>query len=206
MAHHSNEQHIQTTDLIKQAQSGDLDAFNALVRLHQNRIYNTAYRIMGDSASAEDMTQEAFITAYRKIDSYKGGNFGAWLNRIVTNTCYDELRRLQRRPADYIEEMAGSDYDDGAPIPDDSLSPEQQTQNAELTRALQECIQSLKPNQRIVLVMSDVQGFAYQEIADNIDASLGTVKSRLSRARLAVRRCLQAFEELLPPEFRLSSE
>jgi RNA polymerase sigma factor (sigma-70 family) len=161
-----------------------------------------AYRLMGDSQSASDMAQEAFIAAYRKISTYQGGNFRAWLARIVTNRCYDELRSNKRRRTDYIEDLA-PDSDDGAPLPSNSPTPEQTLQQRDLNRALQNCINNLKDEQRMVLVMSDVQGMAYQEIADSTNTNIGTVKSRLSRARLAMRQCLQGVQELLPIEFRL---
>jgi RNA polymerase sigma-70 factor (ECF subfamily) len=189
--------------LIQRAQAGDLTAFNILVLRYQNAIYTVAYRLMGDSQSASDMAQEAFIAAYRKISTYQGGNFRAWLARIVTNRCYDELRSNKRRRTDYIEDLA-PDSDDGAPLPSNTPTPEQTLQQRDLNRALQNCINNLKDEQRLVLVMSDVQGMAYQEIADSTDTNIGTVKSRLSRARLAMRHCLQGVQELLPMEFRLS--
>jgi RNA polymerase sigma factor (sigma-70 family) len=188
--------------LIQRAQVGDLTAFNALVLRYQDAIYTVAYRLMGDSQSASDMAQEAFIAAYRKISTYQGGNFRAWLARIVTNRCYDELRSNKRRRTDYIEDLA-PDSDDGAPLPSNSPTPEQTLQQRDLNRALQNCINNLKDEQRMVLVMSDVQGMAYQEIADSTNTNIGTVKSRLSRARLAMRQCLQGVQELLPIEFRL---
>lgn len=192
--------------LIQRALDADLEAFNLLVLRYQNRVYTVAYRIMGDGDSAADAAQDAFLTAYRKLASYRGGSFEGWLTRIVSNLCYDELRRRQRRPADYIEEMPGSEYDDGPPLPADAPTPEQVAQQNDLERALQDCIMGLKDDQRMVLVLSDVQGMSYQEVADNLDINLGTVKSRLSRARLAVRRCLQAVQELLPAEYRLLSD
>lgn len=193
------------SNLILQAQKGSLDAFNALVLLHQDTLFNIAYRLMGDSESAADVTQEALITAYRKLDSFHGGNFRAWLARIVTNLGYDELRRQKRRPADYLDDLPGGDSDDGAPVPAPILTPEQTIQENELHQAIQDCIQSLGADQRLVIVLSDIQGLSYQEIAENAGTNIGTVKSRLSRARLAVRRCLQQVSELLPSEYRLLS-
>src|SRR6476646_2884111 len=91
--------------LIRRATRGDLDAFNALVLRYQDSAYTLAFRIMGDQASAADAAQEAMITAYRRLNTYRGGSFRAWLLRITTNQCYDELRRLKRRPAVSVEEM-----------------------------------------------------------------------------------------------------
>jgi RNA polymerase sigma-70 factor, ECF subfamily len=196
----------QTDDeqFISLAKSGDLNAFNTLIERYQNAVYSVCYRLMGDVPSADDMTQEAFILAYRKIDSYHGGNFKAWLLRIATNRCYDELRKYQRQRTDYLEDLA-PDNDDGAPLPSSAPSPEQITQQNELQLAIQSCIGGLNADQRLVLVMCDVQGFSYQEIAETHQLNLGTVKSRLARARLAMRECLQSVQELLPAEFRLFS-
>lgn len=197
--------HQQTSEdqLITQALDGSIEAFNGLVLRYQDRVYTQAYRIMGEAASAADMAQDAFITAYRKLDTYRGGSFLSWLLRITTNRCYDELRRHKRRPAISIEDLPGADMDDGPPLPAANPSPEDAAQSSELSRAIQDCITGLNDEQRVVLVMSDVQGMSYQEIAETLHTRMGTVKSRLSRARVSVRNCLQAVQELLPPEFRL---
>jgi RNA polymerase sigma-70 factor (ECF subfamily) len=189
--------------LIETARRGDIDAFNALVISYQDSVYTLAYRIMGDSHSAADAAQETFILAYRRLNTYRGGNFRSWLLRITTNTCYDELRRRKRRPATSLEELPGADMDDGPPLANESSTPEQIVQQNELNQAIQECINSLGEDQRMVLVLSDVEGLSYQEIADNTGAQLGTIKSRLSRARTSVRQCLQAVQELLPSAYRL---
>lgn len=192
--------------LISAAQRGDLDSFNALVLMYQDSVYTIAYRIMGEASSAADMTQEALITAYRKLTTYRGGNFRAWLLRIVTNTCYDELRRQRRRPATSIEELPDAESADGPALPDPTQTPEQAAQQHELRNAIQDCINGLGVDQRIVLVMSDIEGYSYQEIAEFIGTPQGTVKSRLSRARLGMRRCLQAVQELLPSGYRLFND
>ncbi|MEO1166566.1 MAG: sigma-70 family RNA polymerase sigma factor [Chloroflexota bacterium] len=197
---------IQLDNLITSAQAGDVDAFNQVVLHFQDYVFTIAYRIMNDPQSASDMAQDAFLSAYRKLDTFKGGSFKAWIARITTNTCYDELRKRKRRPQDYLEEMPGADMYDEPPIPAAAPDPEQEAQRADLNQAIQDCIGALNDHQRIVLVMSDVEGYAYQEIADSVNVSLGTVKSRLSRARTSIRRCLQAVQELLPAEFRLTGE
>lgn len=194
------------TKLIQDAQAGNLEAFNALVLIYQDSLYTLAYRIMGEPAAAADATQEAFITAYRKLHTYRGGSFKSWLGRIVTNVCYDTLRYHKRRPAIGFDDLPDAERDDGAPIPSPAESPEQAAQRAELNAAIQQCIGALSPEQRLVLVMSDVEGYNYQEIAQGAALSLGTVKSRLSRARNAMRECLQAVRELLPTEYRQSTK
>jgi RNA polymerase sigma-70 factor (ECF subfamily) len=187
--------------LIRGARRGDLDAFNALVLRYQDSAYTVAFRIMGDSHSAADAAQEAFISAYRRLNTYRGGSFRAWLLRITTNQCYDELRRRQRRPAVSVDDLS-----DEPILPDDADTPEEVVQQHELQRAIQECINALNVDQRIVLVLCDVEGLDYQAIAENVGAQIGTVKSRLSRARASVRDCLQAVRELLPPAYRLISD
>jgi RNA polymerase sigma-70 factor, ECF subfamily len=191
--------------LIQKARRGSIEAFNSLVLSYQDAVYTLAYRLMGESESAADAAQETFITAYRKLDTYRGGNFKSWLLRIASNTCYDELRRLKRRPATPIEELPGSESDDGPALPTSLPSPEQVAQQNELHAALQDCINALQDDQRLALVMSDIEGFSYQEIADTTGVQLGTVKSRLSRARAAMRHCLEAVQELLPAEYRLTN-
>ncbi|MFZ4814867.1 MAG: sigma-70 family RNA polymerase sigma factor [Phototrophicaceae bacterium] len=184
--------------LIQRAQRGDLDAFNALVLAYQDRLYSVAYRIMNDPEAAADATQEAFINAYHRISSYRGGSFSAWLVKIVTNSCYDALRYAKRRPVTSLEDLTPPDSDDDAPIPSDSETPEQAAQRGELHAAIQRCIGALQPDQRIALVLCDVEGYAYPEISEMVQAGLGTIKSRISRARAAVRACLQGYRDLLP--------
>ncbi|GIL11624.1 MAG: RNA polymerase subunit sigma-24 [Chloroflexota bacterium] len=192
--------------LIQAARRGDLEAFNTLVLHYQDGVYALVYRILGEPAAAADVAQEAFITAYRHLRDYRGGSFRAWVFRIATNACYDELRRRKRRPAMLFDDLPGAEADDGPALPADSPTPEQAAQQAELNRAIERCIRALQPDQRLVLVLSDIEGLSYQEIADSAGLNLGTVKSRLSRARAGVRACLQAVQELLPPVYRLNSE
>jgi RNA polymerase sigma-70 factor (ECF subfamily) len=197
--------------LIHEAQDGGLEAFNRLVLEYQTIVYNLAYRIMGDTDSASDATQEAFIAAYKNLKYYRGGSFKAWLMRIVTNACYDELRRRKRRPAASLEALTvvekGPDADAEASLVSHDESPEDYAQRRELSRQIQDCIDHLPEDMRSVVVMSDVMGMDYAEIAASTGAALGTVKSRLSRARGRMRDCLrQNVWELLPATFRLEEE
>ncbi|MFL7893016.1 MAG: RNA polymerase sigma factor [Anaerolineales bacterium] len=193
------------TGLIKDAQRGDLDAFNSLVLVYQDRVYNQAFRVLGDSQSADDAAQEAFISAYKNLRSFRGGSFRAWLLRIVTNACYDELRRRKRHPATALEPVddAGEEIESPHWIADPSELPEQNVERSELGQAIQTCLDQLPEDFRVVVVLVDVQGFDYLEAADAIGKPLGTVKSRLARARNRMRECLQGFWELLPDLMRL---
>lgn len=187
------------TDLINRSQSGDLEAFNLIVERYQTHVYNLSARIMGNMASAEDATQETFISAYRAIRKYRGGSFRGWLLRIATNQCYDMLRAMKRRPADSLDE---SMLNPGFRVPSGGESPEDRTLQGELAEQLQRAILTLPDDQRTVIVLIDVQGFSYEETAQATGASIGTVKSRLSRARARLRDYLKEHMELLPEEFR----
>lgn len=191
--------------LVKYAQQGDLDAFNRLVLIFQGQAYNLAYRMLGDEDSAEDATQNAFISAYRNLNSYRGGSFRAWVLRIITNSCYDELRRRKRRPVTPLEPETEDEEEIESPrwLADDSPSPEEKAERAEMERAIQHCLADLPEEFRSVAVLVDVQGMNYEEVATVIGKPLGTIKSRLARARLKLRRCLQGFGELLPAAYRL---
>lgn len=188
--------------LILQAKKGDVVAFNRLVLAHQEAVYNVAYRIMGDGDSAEDVTQETFISAYKSLNSFRDGSLKAWLLRIVTNACYDELRRRKRRPSSSLDELT-DENDSFAFLRDPQMGPEGQQQRLELIRAIERCLKNLPEDQRITAVLCDVEGYDYNEISRIMSTSLGTVKSRLNRARSKLRECLQGVAELLPAQYRL---
>ena len=194
--------------LIRDAQSGDLNAFNRLVLAYQDALYNTALRVLGDESQAADATQEAFISAFRAINSFRGGSFKAWLMRTVTNACYDELRRQKRRPTVPLEPANDDDEEIESPrwLADTSMTPEQKFEADELEHAIQHCLEALPADFRAVVVLADLQGLDYTEVAAAARVPLGTVKSRLARARLRLRECLQGFGELLPAAFRLERE
>lgn len=196
--------------LIKEAQNGDLDSFNSLILTYQSLVYNVAYRVMGEPASSEDATQEAFISAFKNIKSFRGGSFRSWLLRIVTNACYDELRRRKRRPSTSLEELTefseGSDSDEPATLGTHVGSPESEAVRDELTSAIEDCISRLSAEFKLVAVLVDVQGYDYREVSEVIGKPLGTVKSRLARARAKLRECLQQHRELLPASFRHENE
>lgn len=188
--------------LVEAGQRGDVEAFNQLVRLYEGRVYNLCYRMLGDADAAADVAQDTFISAYRNLNKFRGGVFRSWLLRIATNACYDALRARKRRPAVSLD--AAQEAEDDGPafdIPDPGESPDEAALRRELAAAIQRGIDSLPEDQRAVVILSDMQGLAYEEIAMVTNTNLGTVKSRLSRARARLREILRA-GELLPSKFR----
>jgi RNA polymerase sigma factor (sigma-70 family) len=189
--------------LIQQAQKGDVGAYNTLVLHYQDAVYNVAYRIMGEPGSAADASQEAFISAYNALQRFRGGSFKAWLMRIVTNACYDELRRRKRRPQSSLDQIVETHESSPLLVSEAQPGPEESRHWAELVEAISHCLDELPDDQRVATVLRDVEGYDYGEIAEIMASTLGTVKSRLSRARARLRDCLQGFGELLPAEYRL---
>jgi RNA polymerase sigma-70 factor, ECF subfamily len=192
--------------LVEFAQRGDVESFNELVRLFEGRVYNLCYRMLGDADSAADAAQDAFLSAFRNLRSFRGGSFRSWMLRIATNTCYDALRVRKRRPSVSLD-MEADDELASSPlqIADTAESPDDFAQRRELAAAIQQGLTALPDEQRIVLILSDIQGLAYEEIAQITNSNLGTIKSRLSRGRARLREVLKA-GELLPTRYRHESE
>jgi len=193
--------------LIADACKGDLDAFNRLVLAYQDLAYNLAYRMLSEEEASQDATQMAFISAFRSLTSYRGGSFKAWVLRIVTNTCYDELRRRHRHPTTPLEpEVDDEEIESPRWLAGTDPSPEETIEQNELEEAIQHCLSDLPEEFRSVAIMIDVQGLAYDEVSLAVGKPLGTIKSRLARARARLRLCLQGYWELLPVQFRLDLE
>jgi RNA polymerase sigma-70 factor (ECF subfamily) len=191
--------------LIQAAQRGDVEAFNRVVLTHQSSAYNLAYRILGEAHAAADATQDAFIAAFTHLQQYRGGSFRGWLLRIVTNTCYDQQRRRKRHPEASLDSLTA----DGDAVPQFASSaddPEGLAQQTALNQAIQDCLGRLNDEQRLVAILCDIQGYDYAEAAQIARAPLGTIKSRLARARQSLRECLQGIGELLPLEYRRDHE
>jgi RNA polymerase sigma-70 factor (ECF subfamily) len=191
-------------DQIKNALKGDLESFNQIVLEYQGLVFNQAYRIIGEPDAAADATQEAFISAYKKLHTYRGGSFKSWLLRIVSNACYDEFRRRKRQPVSPLEpeNEDGEEFSSPAWLEDKEAKPEESLLQRELSEAIQFCLEKLKLETRTIVVLVDLQGMDYASVAQIIDRPLGTVKSRLARARRSLKDCLEGFKELLPLEFR----
>ena len=193
-------------DLIARSRRGDLSAFNLLVERHQTLLYNLCLRTLGSPQAAEDATQEAFISAYRSLGRFRGGAFRAWLLRIAVNACYDELRRRRARPALSLDRPAHGEQEQPPEPPSPAPTLQEHAERMELARAIQAALARLPEDQRVAVVLCDVQGMDYAEIAEVMGVSLGTVKSRISRARQRLRVLLVAQGELLPSRFRPTSE
>lgn len=192
--------------LITDSQRGDVRAFNLLVERYQVRLYNLCYRMLSDPDAAADVTQDAFMSAFRNIKRYRGGSFAAWLLRIAQNGCYDYLRARKRRPTTSIDALI-ADEEDHAPrqFEDQGEGPDDRSLRNELADEIQRSLDALDPDQRVVVIMSDIQGLNYDEISAATGWPLGTVKSRLSRGRAQLRAVLRQ-GELLPARYRQEHE
>ncbi len=193
---------------IRESLAGELDAFNRIVKAYQKMVFNQAYRVMGDYHAAQDAAQEAFLSAYQKLHTYRGGSFKSWLLRIVTNACYDEFRRRKRQPVTPLNPINdhGEEIESPAWLEDPAEKPESMLTRKELSEAIQFCLNKLDLEFRSVVVLVDIQGLDYASAAEIIDRPLGTVKSRLARARRSLQECLQHFRELLPVDLRQLGE
>jgi RNA polymerase sigma-70 factor (ECF subfamily) len=194
--------------LISKAKNGDAQAFNALAELYSRRIYNIGLRMLGDSEDAADMAQEVLIKIYRYLGSFRGESaFSTWVYRISVNSCRDALRNAYRK-----KEMVFSDFADEQEqtavfeVEDISAVPENLYLEAEASDYLLGLIQSLNPKYRLVIVLRELSGLSYQEIADAANISIGTVKSRLSRARIALAEKISTAREQYPLSCCLNSE
>lgn len=180
--------------LIKDAQKGDLEAFNQLVISYQDRVFSLSLRILGDEDTAEDITQDAFLAAYHSLPRFRGGSFRGWLYRIATNACLDEIRRRKRRPMMSLDE--GEEANENSLLPYDyqgfSILPEKEYERYEIEQAVQKALNQLGGDQRAVVVLVDLNDLDYLEAAQILGVPLGTVKSRLARARLQLHHLLSA--------------
>ncbi|HEX8982527.1 MAG TPA: sigma-70 family RNA polymerase sigma factor [Ktedonobacterales bacterium] len=190
---------------ITRSQRGDIQAFNTLVIRYQSAAYALALRMVGDADAAADVTQDAFFSAFRNIHSFRGMSFRAWLLRIVSNGCHDYWRANRRKPGDSLDKLLDGDPAGGPEdselaraLSDESWNPEAAALRAETIAAVEAALLRLAPDHRLVIVLSDVNGLSYEEIARVADVPLGTVKSRIARARARLREMLLGQTELFP--------
>ncbi len=177
---------IDEQKLITSARGGHLHAFNQLILAYQGVAYGVARRILTDPDLAADAVQDSFVKAYRKLDQYRGGSFKAWLLRIVVNTCYDRLRALRRRPTASLDDLL-EQPDRSELLLAPTEEPETYALRRELRGELETAIAHLPYHQRVVVVLSDIEGYNYHEISAIVGIPLGTVKSRIARGRARLR-------------------
>lgn len=183
--------------LVERCKRGDRDAFDALMRRHERKVFNFAYRLSGNYDEANDIAAEAFVRVYTRIQSFRGDSaFLTWLFRIVTNVFLDARKRRRSRPAESLEQLIDADDRALARHADEaSVNPQAELERAERDELLQRAIASLPEYQRAMILLYHVEGMSYEEIAQAMDLPVGTVKSRLNRARRALREALMGSAE-----------
>ncbi len=179
--------------LLERARDGDLDAFNDLVTCHQDQLFALVARMVPDRDQAHDAVQEAFFSAFRNMAAFRGGSVRSWLSRIAINAAMDAQRARKRRPVQPYPELEDEAWQ---PPAGDAADPVTITLTAERTAALEGALAQITPDQRASIVLFDVEGYDYGEIAEMTGVSLGTVKSRIHRGRLALRALLADRMEL----------
>jgi RNA polymerase sigma-70 factor (ECF subfamily) len=196
--------------LIARSQQGDIEAFNQLILSYQQTAYGAVYRLVGNADVAADITQDAFISAFRNIHSFRAGSsFRSWLLRIASNMACDHWRRMQRHPQESLDELTDEDElhstsELSALVEtNQEHNPEAVLLNQELQEVIQRGLQLLPLEQRVAVVLCDIQGFSYDEVAMATETSLGTVRSRIARGRARLRKYLDKYRELLPRQYRL---
>ena len=186
--------------LIARARGGDTHAFERLYRTHVRRVYAVCLRMAADVTRAEDFTQRTFVTAWQKLALFRADSaFGTWLHRIAVNVTHDAATRRKASPAPFSALLANEeeDGDDIANLtPDSSSGPSDAVTREERRQAVRRALAELPPHHRTVLVLFDIEGHTYEELAATLELPMGTVKSRLNRARLALREKLESCREL----------
>lgn len=194
---------MEERELIRRAQGGDVAAFEQLINEHQKRIFSIAYRVAGNPDDAADMAQEVLVKIFKNINKFKGDSkFSTWIYRVATNTCLDELKRLKRHKAYSLDQEL--ETEDGAvsvDVEDTAPTPEQSAERKAIRSAVNSAIAKLGEEHKKVIILRDIQGFSYEEIAKMLNCSDGTVKSRISRARAQLKKILSQDRELFSEYF-----
>jgi len=189
--------------LLEKAKAGDVAAFEELIEGYQKKIYNLAYRILGNYEDANDMAQEALIRIFRSIANFKEqSSFSTWVYRITTNVCLDEIRKKKNKKVISLdEEIHMDDGEMKRQIMSDDIQPDAAAELEELRTLVSDAINSLPEDQRLVITLRDIQGLSYEEISSVLDCPSGTVKSRINRARQALKNVLSTRRELFDEEY-----
>lgn len=184
-------------DLVNKAARGDLDAFNQLVLSNQDLAYRHAYAMLNDPWLAEEAVQDGFVKAFQNISGFRGGSFRAWLMRIVTNTVYDMLRQSRRRPVQplFPEDDEGESVESPKWLTDPAAKVEEAVEWSEEVKQVYEALDELANIYREIIILIDLQDFDYEEAAQALNIPIGTVKSRLARARLYLKEKLKSRAE-----------
>jgi RNA polymerase sigma-70 factor (ECF subfamily) len=187
---------MEEVELVQLASQGELIAFNRLVLKYQKRVFNHAYRLIGNQDLAQDITQDAFLLAFRKMYQFRGGSLRAWLLKIVTNLCYDEMRTWKRAHFQPLEPINEDGETNESPIwmKDPNLRPEQSIEARELREGIERGLSKLPINYRTAVILVDIEELSYQEAAFVMASSIGTLKSRLARGRLMLRDALMTMD------------
>jgi RNA polymerase sigma-70 factor (ECF subfamily) len=186
--------------LVERAKQGDAEAFERLIQQYEKKVYNFAYRYVGNPEDAADIAQEALVRAYTSLSNFRGNSsFQTWLLRITYNACLDELRKRSRtRLVSIDESVEGDDGEMSRQFADSADGPEALVERDELQRTVHETIKELDDEHRTMILMRDLQGYSYNQIADVLGLNLGTVKSRINRARQALKEKFGSLELLTP--------
>jgi RNA polymerase sigma-70 factor (ECF subfamily) len=199
--------------LIARSQQGDVQAFNQLVLQYQSILFGAVFRLLGDYDTAADVTQDAFMAAFRGITTCRGGSsFRSWLLRIGSNMACDHWRRVQRHPADSLDALTEIDEPQSSEVLSALATskiegdPEEKLLTQELQELIQRGIERLPLDQRVAVVLCDIEGLSYDEVAAATQTTLGTVRSRIARGREKLRAYLSQYRELLPRDYRLSTK
>ena len=185
---------IEEKEWLKKAANGDTAAFEQLVLKYQTQVYNLCFRILGNAEDAADITQEAFLKAWRNLGSFHGeASFSTWLYRLASNACMDQLRSMRRRPVGSLTVTDDEGEEQTMDVPDSAPSPEESLISKEERSLLQEAMSALDPQERQILTLRVVNDLSYTEISEVLDLKEGTVKSRLARARDHLRKKLESF-------------
>ncbi|WP_428264420.1 sigma-70 family RNA polymerase sigma factor [Haliangium sp.] len=179
--------------LVRKLRERDERAFREMIERYGDRVYNLTYRMLGNREEAEDVSQEVFITVFKSIDSFRGDSkLSTWLYRIAANHCKNRIKYLSRRHdrthSSYDEQIMGDQGAHAPTAPTASPRPDRQLEGAELEQVMQRCIATLEDDHRLLIVLRDIEELSYEEICTITQLPLGTVKSRLHRARLALRK------------------
>jgi RNA polymerase sigma-70 factor (ECF subfamily) len=194
---------VQSADqeLVARVRAGDTAAYGQLMAQYQGLAYSVAYRTLQDEGAAADAVQESFIKAYRALHQFQGASFKSWLMRIVVNSCYDVVRSAQWRHTESLGSLTVEE-ENAVVLVDHGESPLEAVERGELHAWIEAGIAALPADQRMALVLCDIHGHSYDEIAEMTGQAMGTVKSRISRARARLRDYLLRRPELLPGTLR----